>query len=927
MSKPPEPSTSASAQPRSQQRSPVRKTTRGRGRRPSLPWRALALCGIALAAAAGFGARYVGVLAAVVPGAAVRNGGMEPPYVDGIALPWLNNSWGDASVSFSRDEGHTGSAAQHLHCESVTEGAAQIRQVGIAVHAGQVYTLTVWLRGSVNAPVFVGVRENAAPYRRYLAQSVRVSREWRRYEIIGAPREEGSDAGIYIAFTVPGDLWIDDVELREGGTLADPAHLASALPERKGNLLYNSGFELGPDGWGPVGRLRIETGGARQGQACARCTPGGEPILLESRPVVIRPGQRYTISANLRASGPAEIEMVVMEYADAGGDDPSSRDALRQTFRIGRQWQRVSLSGVLRAPLVNGYVLQLNLISGASTVWADALQWEEGGLTAYQPGAPVEAAVRAQVQLLAPGQPAVTECRVTLLPKVRTSVPVTFRLEDAAGRPVTERTVRYQRPSIRFAGTRASSPAAQISRANLQTVRLSWKLPQPGIYRVVAVPPHTSIGRTGQAIVCCLPGPPPRATSRRIGIHAWSDPNSPDAAIKAAAYLGAGAFRLHDFRSFVQWYEAEPNPGQFVWFDRDVEDLTQRNFRLLGTLCRTPLWAGQEGSRHHRYATWCSAPPRDWEAWTRYVEAVVHHYHHQIHEWEVWNEPWDVEFWTGTPAEYVQLLEHSRRAIKAADPDAVVVGGCFNTQIAGFTAAVLQAGGLASMDVVSYHDYMTPAMVEEPAGGGAPTIYQVARNLRAEIQRRGGRQPLWCTETGVPCPSFYSWLPEQGPLFSHRAAVATLVKGLTLMFAAGVDRAYYYNVGGLYGGPGYLSRLLNSSYTLLDYDGSPKPTLPALAQVVAMLGDAGEPSDISTPTVRAYAFRRASGYVAVAWARRGSAPAPSTLTLTGPGAPAARDAMGAALSSPVTIGDQPIYLLAHSREALARAVAADSPSE
>jgi glycosyl hydrolase family 39 (putative alpha-L-iduronidase)/carbohydrate binding protein with CBM4/9 domain len=881
--------------------------------------RLLALLVAVLAGTAGFGLRYVGVLAAVAPGSVIRNGGLEEPYVDGIAVPWLNNSWGDAAVSFSRDRSdpHSGRSAQRIHCESVTNGAAQIRQLGIAVRAGQAYTLTVWLRGSVDAPVFVGIRENEAPYHRYLAQSVRVSPEWHRYVITGTPSEDGPGAGLYIAFTVPGDLWLDDVELREGGPAPEPAHVASALPEHKGNLLYNSGFELGPDGWGPVGRLRTDTEDAAQGHACARCTPSWEPILLESRPVVIQPGQRYTISASLRASGPAEVEMVAMEYTDEGSDTPGQRDAIRQTFPIDRQWRRVSLSGVLQAPLVNGYVLQLNLRSGARTVWADAIQWEEGGLTPYQPAAPVEVAVRAADQLLVPGQRIATECQVYLTPKAQAAAPVTYRLEDGDGRRIAERTLRYSltRPT--------PGAAAPESRPDLQTAHLYWRLPRPGIYRVVATPPGTPIGRTGQAILCCFPGTPPQNPAPRIGIHAASDPSSPNKAIKAAAYLGAGGFRLHDFGSFVQWFAAEPSPGQFVWFDRDVDDLARRDYRLLGTLCRTPLWAAQPGERHQRHGNWSSSPPKDWDAWSRYVEAVVLHYHDHIHEWEVWNEPWDAEFWTGTPGEYAQLLAYGRRAIKKADPRALVVGGCFSPGVSHFTQSVLQAGGLDSMDVVSYHEYMSPAVMADRADGQAPAFYQAAVDLEQNIQRYGGQQPLWCTETGVPCPSFYSWLPAQGPRFSSRVAVATLVKGLTLAFAAGVERVYYYHVGQSEGGSGCPSRMLNAGYSLLDYDGSPKPTLPALAEATAMLGDATEPSDLSSPSLRAYAFRHKGGYVAVAWARGGAAPTPAPLALAGPAAPAARDVMGAPLPSPVTIGDQPIYLVAETREALARALGSD----
>src|SRR5260370_27918343 len=134
------------------------------------------------------------------------------------------------------------------------------------------------------------------------------------------------------------------------------------------------------------------------------------------------------------------------------------------------------------------------------------------------------------------------------------------------------------------------------------------------------------------------------------------------------------------------------------------------------------------------------------------------------------------------------MLNLARRGGKAADPKALVVGGCFTPEASGFTQAVRQAGGLEAMDVVSYHDSPTPTLVAEPSDGGQPACYRAAAALQEEIRSRGGKQPLWCTETGVPCPSFYSWLPAEGPRFGRRAAVGTLVKGLTLMLAAGVDR-------------------------------------------------------------------------------------------------------------------------------------------
>jgi hypothetical protein len=856
--------------------------------------------------------RYAGVLAAVAPGTTIRNGDMEELFVGGVAFGWDNNCWGDAVAAFSKDTQNprSGRSAQQIRLERVTQGAAQIRQLGITVRAGQPYTLSLWLRGSVDSPVFVGIRQNEAPYKRYLMQNVRVTPEWRRFVICGTPTEDGLDAGIYLSLKTPGDLWIDDVELKEGEP--EPAHVTSAQPVRKGNLLYNSGFELGADGWGPVARLKVDTAGAAQGRLAARCTPDWERILIESRPVVVRPGQLHTVSASLKASGPAEVELVMMEYADDGGHRPGPRDSIRQTFKIQKKWQRVSLSGVLRAPFVNGYLLQISLRSGSGPVWVDAVQWEEGPPTAYRPAAPVEAAVRAPSRFLRPGQAAVTGCRVYRASGAPKSA-VTVRLEDSEGRIVAQQNVAAPVTKAKVARQPAAAP--------VQSARLTWKLPRPGIYRVVAAPAGTPVGRTGQTVFCLFSGGPRTSTAPRIGIHGWADPKTPNSALQAASFLGAGQFRLHDFRSFVQWHEVEPSAGQFAWYDRDVEDLSRRGYRLMGTLCRPPLWAGRDDDGHVRHRGWTSSPPRDGKEWDRYVTAVVRRYRGQIRAWEVWNEPWAKGFWSGTPAEYAQLLARTRRTIKTADPEALVIGGSFSPEFPQFTQEVFQAGGLEAMDVVSYHDYLEPPKVEEPARRGAPSFYHTAAGLRDQIRRRGGAQPLWCTETGVRCPGFFSWLPKQGPAYSGQVAVETLVKGLTLALAGGAERIYYYHMGGLEWEPGYPSRMLNGAYTLLDYDGSPKPTLPALAQLVAMLGDSTAPADLTTPALRAYLFQRQESdklgrFVAVVWAR-GETP----VRLQASGASVrALDPMGAAVALPAAVAQRPVYLLSDSREALVKLV-------
>ena len=108
----------------------------------------------------------------------------------------------------------------------------------------------------------------------------------------------------------------------------------------------------------------------------------------------------------------------------------------------------------------------------------------------------------------------------------------------------------------------------------------------------------------------------------------------------------------------------------------------------------------------------------------------MEHYRERIQNWEVWNEPYWTGFFTGTPEEYAELLQVACRAIKRADPHAVVVGGCFTPADEAWTRRVLAAGGLEFMDVLSYHVYWSPLWVAKTSS--AHEIVNL-RRLAAEL--------------------------------------------------------------------------------------------------------------------------------------------------------------------------------------------------
>ena len=75
-------------------------------------------------------------------------------------------------------------------------------------------------------------------------------------------------------------------------------------------------------------------------------------------------------------------------------------------------------------------------------------------------------------------------------------------------------------------------------------------------------------------------------------------------------------------------------------------------------------------------------PPADPDKYAQIARHIVLHYnqgwnrgfHYGLRYWEVWNEPDFRVFWTGTPQQYYELYEKVARAIKAADPEALIGG-------------------------------------------------------------------------------------------------------------------------------------------------------------------------------------------------------------------------------------------------------------
>ncbi len=806
----------------------------------------------------------------------LRGGSMEGPFVGGLAAGWVKNCYGSNEVVFAQEtrDVHGGNAAQRVTCMKFVTGGVQFHSGDVAIKKGRPYTVRLWMKGDVQTPVYIGLRKHGEPYTGYLKRLARVKSQWRPYILTGLASDTDRRCGLYLMFAGTGTLLVDDVALLPG---IHEEVAESAMPPEKGNRIYNSGFEAGSDGWTPTDGFVIDRATAHSGGCSARLSPVDLPGIalplnrplaattpartalpgIECRPFPVRAGMRYTLSAWIKAARPGtRVTLRFFEWADDGGDQPSNRNERQATVAATTDWARYQVSGIALPNLWEDYVAR---IVPAGTVWLDDVQIEEGEATGYRPAQAIEVGTETPTRWCRVGEPVEVTAHVASAGPLG-NCPLSCTLEDLWSRPV---------------GTVSRTATPGVAE------RVSFTPKRPGMYRVrVRAGDSPATGEVWFGVF------PHRDRKLRpdsmFGTHVTAVLPEPTNTLLASEAMGARWVRLHDFGDFCHWRVVERRKGRFVWRDAEIDDLRSRGFMILANLGHPPRWAGRPHPAEQDHGDWTSAPPRDVAEWETYVFRTVEHFRDRIQHWEVWNEPCWQGFFSGTPEEYADLLKAAYRAVHRANPQAVVIGGCFSSHAAPWTKRVLAQGGLDFMDALSYHVYWSPAVTEAAAPGEPTFIEQEVRHFVDLMRDRGKLRPIYMTEGGLRCPPFASWLPKEGfsrgaPFGSQAGAERTLtgldaacglVRGMVQMFSAGVANVCYYYTGGDRGAMPWFSTMANGYYVLMDYDGRPKPTMMAYSTLERQL-DGTSPRGVRVRNgLTVHLFSKGRGAIAVVWSDR-----------------------------------------------------------
>jgi Cellulase (glycosyl hydrolase family 5) len=239
-----------------------------------------------------------------------------------------------------------------------------------------------------------------------------------------------------------------------------------------------------------------------------------------------------------------------------------------------------------------------------------------------------------------------------------------------------------------------------------------------------------------------------------------------------------GSWRLWD--TSTRWPDIEPSKGHwnFNGLDKAIGFAQQHDTDVLLTLAVTPQWA----SAHPDLKSGWQQPgltsePTGMDDWRAFVTQVATRYKGRIHGYEIWNEPNLKQYWMGNTDQLIALTREAYNAVKAVDPNALIVSPAATTSGGiGWLDEFLHKGGGQYVDVIGYHFYVFP----QPPEAMADLIQRVKQTM----QKNGvGNKPLWGTEIG--------WA-EPKPFPSDEMGAAYVARAYTISWAAGVSRLYWY---------------------------------------------------------------------------------------------------------------------------------------
>lgn len=785
---------------------------------------------------------------------------------------WVENSGWQKDIVISYTVGQEDNHS-YLRVTKTSGGTQQLAFYLKEIPEETFFRVELTARSASSAAVSVGLRDAGPPYSFHWSVAPGLLGQWQDfvYEFRVAPVKH--QVGLWINMNQDASYDLSRLKLVAKSRADIIAELQARYPAAAiKNLAANSRFPLGlPTGWA-LDRDNSDGDEVQVAPDPAQPGPSGCPALrvsgakkwaLWSAPFALpRSFEPHNVSLYLK--GPAKARLVVLGDGRETGWKNISLD--------NDQWQRVAVTFTPQL-LARGHQLRLECTGG--TLWLDAFQAEPGTEpSAYTSQEPCEVA-------LALADTSASAARVVFTDE---TVQVRYAVTgEATG-------ARLHCYLVNLYGQTVKLPPVALKPGFLQTGTLAIPIPKDrplGAFRLEALVQDAQskdLSPGSEVVFYRLPRPKywnKPAPRSAFGIHT----NSTTRHILMAKAIGANWTRLHDAGTqYIGWAHLEPEPGQWMFYDAELQRFGRYGLKILGLLSTSPLWANYQGTPRNGYFD-RYVEPKDLSQFANYVKVVTTRYKGLIDAYDVWNEPWGTSFWSmGWDADkkefkrsptasedYYKLQKATYDAALAVDPKLTILG--FNTY-GGYngtewTADLLKFGALDACTDVCYHHYSSP--VNGYPDDDVSKAYVLAWDAILKQQKRVPKS-VWMTE-GSPTTyqianGFYNYTELGMPPDDYWAIGDRLSRYMVSLLAQGVDKFFLYTMHG----HGPFTGGVAPWTTLVGYDGYLHPCAAAHAALTWQLEDAKFVKVTAVkPGVYAYLFQADKRAVAVLSTKPGHA--------------------------------------------------------
>ncbi|MDR1587213.1 MAG: hypothetical protein LBS57_07150 [Treponema sp.] len=234
--------------------------------------------------------------------------------------------------------------------------------------------------------------------------------------------------------------------------------------------------------------------------------------------------------------------------------------------------------------------------------------------------------------------------------------------------------------------------------------------------------------------------------------------------------------------------QTDPNTWNIDAYKTYADNAETNGKKILAILDYDTDWV--HGSKPPRGAPYIEAD--EIPAFCEYVKRTVERYRDRVDAWCIWNEPnLDDRFWSGTREEFYALTIAAAGAIREVAPNAVIVGGAFNTLVTDdWIEGIFTSGAMEKIDFIAYHPYA-------PNARGTGAVY---KGFRDNVARYGFADKIWVTEAGYPTVRDEDLVNGRLPGGRYGTEVniedmpETVTKTISLLAAAGAKKIFWYHI-------------------------------------------------------------------------------------------------------------------------------------